>query len=86
MEIKKTLDNVPRLIFWRIDEAFTFIIPFMLGVLFGSLWLVIGSFVCALSYRKIRKKNEELSFRALSYWVFGVGFSNIPSYIRRFRR
>ena len=86
MEIKKTLDNMPRLIFWRVDEALTLILPFMLGVLFGSLWLILGSFGCVLFYRRLRKKNEELNFKALSYWVFGVGFSSIPSHIRRFRR
>jgi type IV conjugative transfer system protein TraL len=86
MEIKKTLDNTPRLIFWPVDEAMMLIIPFMLGVLFGSLLIVLGSFIYAFSYRKFRKKNKEHNFKALSYWLFGVGFQKIPSYIRRFRR
>lgn len=77
---------MPRLIFWRIDEALMLIIPFSLGVLFGSLLLMIAGFFTAVFYRRIRKRNKEINFRALLYWVFGSGYPTIPSHIRRFRR
>lgn len=86
MEIKRTLDNVPRFVFWRIDEVIITLIPFSIGLLCGSLWVMVGSFVVALIYRKFRKKTENLNLKALIYWVFGEGFANIPSHIRRIRR
>lgn len=86
MKIKKTLNNMPRLVFWRIDDALVFLIPFSLGVLFGSLFLSICGFFCVGLYRRMRKRNGEINFKALLYWIFGTGFKNIPSYIRRIRR
>jgi type IV conjugative transfer system protein TraL len=86
MEIKKTLDNAPRLVFWRADEALIVLIPFSLGVLFGSILLMIGGFVCALLYRRIRKQNREINVKALLYWYLGAGFRNVPSHIRRIRK
>jgi len=86
MEIKKTLNNTPRLVFWRIDDASAFLIPFSLGVLFGSLFMILSGFFCAWLYRRVRKRYGEINYKALIYWVFGTGFSNIPSYARRIRR
>jgi type IV conjugative transfer system protein TraL len=86
MEIKKTLDHMPRLIFWRVDEAFIFIFSFTLSMLFGSLLLFLGSIILVLLYRKFRKKSDGLNLKAMAYWVFGAGFPRIPSYIRKFRR
>jgi hypothetical protein len=37
METKDTLYNIPRHIFWLIDEALMLIIPFMLGSLIWQL-------------------------------------------------
>lgn len=86
MEIKKTLNNTPRLVFWRIDDALIMLIPFAIGVLFGSLLLIAGSFISSYYYRKIRKQQGNINLKALVYWVFGSGFTNIPSHIRRIRR
>lgn len=86
MEIKRTLDHMPRLVFWRIDEALMLIIPFALGVLFGSLSIIIGAFFSGWFYKKIRKRWKEINIRALIYWIFGTGFSQIPSHMRKIRR
>lgn len=86
MEIKKTLDHIPRLIFWRIDDALILLIPFSMGILFGSFILMGGSSVGVWFYRWTRKRYGETNLKALSYWIFGTGNSKIPSHIRRFRR
>lgn len=84
--IKKTLDNIPRFVFWRIDDALVVIIPFSLGVLLGSLFFMGSGFVGAYIYRKFRKKNRHINVKGAFYWVFGSGFPKIPSYIRRIRK
>jgi type IV conjugative transfer system protein TraL len=86
MNVKKTLNNMPRLVFWRIDDALVMIIPFALGILFGSILMVFGSFIGAYFYRKLRKRNGNINIKAWIYWIFGPGYSNIPSHIRRIRR
>lgn len=76
---------MPRLVFWRIDDAFMLLIPFSLGVLLGSLLLIGGSFLNVIFFRRFRKRNKHINYRALAYWIFGVG-SKVPSHIRRVRR
>jgi len=85
MKIKKTLDNMPRLVFWRVDDLLVFLLPFTLGILFGSIVLVGVGFVSVWLYRKIRKRNREINLKAYLYWTLGKGFSQIPSYMRRMR-
>jgi type IV conjugative transfer system protein TraL len=86
MKIKKTLNNIPRLVFWRIDDAFVFLMPFTLGVLFGSLLLMGLGVLSIWLYRSIRKRNQSMNFNALMYWLLGYGFNKIPSHMRRIRR
>jgi len=86
MEIKRTFDNMPRLVFWRIDDAMVFLIPFSLGILFGNLVLMLCAFAAYLVYKKLRRKQGSLNLKALIYWTFGHGFSKIPSHVRRIRR
>lgn len=86
MEIKRTLNNMPRLVFWRIDDVLITLVPFSFGLLIGSFSVMLGSFVGTYFYRKIRKQKGSLNVKALIYWVFGEGFAKIPSHIRRIRR
>ena len=86
IEIKKTLNNTPRLVFWRIDDALGFLIPFSLGMLNGSILLIGSGFFSIWLIRRIRKRYGDINFRAFAYWTFGSGFSGIPSYIRRIRQ
>lgn len=86
MEIKRTLNNMPRLVFWRIDDVFVALVPFFAGLIFGSLLLMIGSFIGLYVYRNMRKRTGDLNLKAVIYWVFGEGFANVPSHIRRIRR
>jgi len=77
---------MPRLVFWRIDDALVLLIPFSFGILFGSILLMIGAFANVWLYRRIRKQNGQVNFKAWSYWTFGLGTLKVPSHIRRFRR
>jgi type IV conjugative transfer system protein TraL len=86
MRIIKTLDNIPRLVFWRLDDALMTLIPFSVGMLLGSLFLMLGGFFCTYIYRKVRKRNNRVNFKALLYWVLGSGFAHVPSHKRRLRR
>lgn len=86
MQVKKTLDNVPRLVFWRIDDAAVFLVPFSLGVLFGSLSIITAAGLCVFLYRRTRKRGGNVNYKAKMYWLFGAGFPKQPSHVRRIRR
>jgi hypothetical protein len=77
---------MPRLVFWRVDDALILLIPFSLSVLFGSLLLMIAGFVSVSAYRKIRKRSGGMNFKTFLYWRLGAGFSKVPSHMRIIRR
>jgi type IV conjugative transfer system protein TraL len=87
METLKTLDHIPRLLFWRIDDVFIMFAPMMLGVLFGNLVLILSGFIARWAYAKFRKRFAQMHFHGFLYWTLGYGLKRLPpSYARRFRR
>lgn len=86
-EILKTLNNVPRFAFWRIDDVLIVFIPFMLGILTSSLVILFSGFVLKVIVSRVRKRFGSVSIPAFTYWYLGVGFKSfLPSYVRRLRR
>ncbi len=85
-EVFKTLDNSPRVLFWRLDDFIVFTSTFWLGMLFGNIWLMLGGFILKWVYGKIKKQLQHLNVWALLYWNFQIGWNCFPpSYKRRLR-
>lgn len=83
--IIKTLDNTPRLIFFKIDDVAVVIIPFFIGMFFGLLWLMPLGFVLVFFYGKLKKKYPRSILQHYAYWTLpkrmfttsGI-FKNLP--------
>lgn len=83
--IFKTLDNPTRLLFWKLDEFFILLIPFVLGVLFGNILLVVGALL-KYPYARMKKKLSHRTIQHYIYWYLPTHicrhmghFKNMPS-------
>jgi type IV conjugative transfer system protein TraL len=66
--VLKTLDNMPRFIFWPIDEFIILIIAFFLGLCMSSLLIMLSGLIPWFYYKKLKKKNKQGSFIHKMYW------------------
>lgn len=67
-KIYKTLDNVPRVLFWPIDEFLVLVIPMFLGVLIGSFLLMVLGIALKPFYMKAKKAFPKGSMIHRLYW------------------
>lgn len=66
--IYKTLDNVPRFLFWTFDEFLLLAIPVFLGLLVGSFLLMALGFALRPIYKRMKKKYKRGSMMHALYW------------------
>lgn len=67
-QVLKTIDNMPRILFWRVDEFSMLAIPFFLGVGLGSALVILSGPIIKYFYSKIIKKYPKGTFRHKLYW------------------
>ena len=66
--IFKTMDNTPRMIFWGVDEFIIMTVPFFLGVLVGSLLIMLSGFVLKRFYSRWKKRYPRGLLKHAFYW------------------
>lgn len=71
--IIKTLDNTPRLLFWKIDSFALVTIPFLIGSLFGSFLVMSQGVFIYLLYRRFKRRYPGLNIKHLAYWSLPTG-------------
>ncbi|PJD94543.1 MAG: type IV conjugative transfer system protein TraL [Parachlamydia sp.] len=64
----KTIDNMPRVIFWRMDEFIVMILPFFIGVCLGSILVTISGPFLKYFYTKTLKKYPTGTLQHRLYW------------------
>ena len=88
----KTLDNMPRMIFWGVDEFVIMAAPFFIGLLFGSVFMMLSGLVLKKFYCRWKKRYPRGLIMHALYWNlptrafirFGV-FKRLPhSHVRDF--
>jgi type IV conjugative transfer system protein TraL len=70
--IFKTLDNAPRMLFWEIDEFIVMAAPFFLGVVVGSLCVMLSGLLFKKFYSRWKRRYPRGLLRHTLYW-------NIPT-------
>jgi len=65
----KTLDNMPRILFWTIDEVLLVVGQFFLGIFIGNLWLTFLGFVLRYVYMKVKKTMPTGTLSHRIYWL-----------------
>jgi conjugal transfer pilus assembly protein TraL len=63
------LDSPTRFLYWRIDEALSFFMPFLIGLVSDHLF--IGIFASVFSFRFYRKLTSKFNsgfIKHISYW------------------
>lgn len=89
--VLKTIDNTARILFWRVDEVFIVMIPFIVGFLFSSILVMFLGFTLRYCYSRLRKNSYKMLQHRL-YWYLPTDafvktgiFKNIPrSHLRKF--
>ncbi len=77
------LDRPVRLLFWTLDEIAVMMLPFFMGLLMGSVVVMVGGLMLYRVYRKYKKRLSLSRFQALFYWYLpGQWLALIPSYKR----
>ncbi len=80
--IPKHLDDLPRILLWTIDEAFSFLLPLIVSIMIGSGMIgVILSFSCFYFWRRIKGVGGVSFLKAILYWYYGsktLGLKNTP--------
>lgn len=69
MPILKTLDNMPRVTFWKIDEFLCLAVPLFLGIAFGSLLAALSGVILKQLYSKFKRKMPFGLFLHRIYWL-----------------
>jgi type IV conjugative transfer system protein TraL len=64
----KTLDNMPRLIFWPIDDVLIVIVPFFVGLCVSSFLIMLSGLVLKIFYKKIKRRYPRGAFLHRMYW------------------
>lgn len=72
--VVKTIDNTPRVLFWKIDEFFILIIPLCLGLVLGSILLFALGPLSKHYYSKMKKKYPRGTFKHRLYWMLPKQF------------
>lgn len=91
-QIYKTMNNTPRMLFWGIDEFLIMAVPFFIGLLIGSIAVMLCGFVLKGFYRRTKKRYPKgmirhSLYRNLPDWIFkriGVFKRLPPSHKRDF--
>lgn len=66
--IIKTLDNMPRFFFWGMDEFILMVTPFFIGILLGSVLLMILGIVLKPFYTKLKRRYPNGFLKHKLYW------------------
>jgi type IV conjugative transfer system protein TraL len=66
--IYKTMDNTPRMLFWEIDDFIVMAAPFFLGVIAGSILVMLSGFVLKKFYTRWKKTYSKGLLRHTIYW------------------
>jgi type IV conjugative transfer system protein TraL len=65
----KTLDNLPRVLFWEIDDFLCLACPIFLGIVFGCLSIALAGLVIKPIYGKIKRKMPCGTYKHRIYWM-----------------
>lgn len=80
--IPKHLDDSARLLLWPIDEALSFILPMIFGLIMNlGLIGVICSFLSIFLWRRAKGVGGLSFLKSLIYWYYGskvLGLKNTP--------
>lgn len=90
--IIKTLDNMPRMLFWGIDEFVIMFAPVFLGIVMGSVVVMVSGFFAKYFYSKQRNRFPRGYIRHVLYWSlpkdvfikFGALKQVPPSHVREY--
>lgn len=66
--IFKTMDNTPRILFWEIDDFLVMSAPFFMGILAGSICLMLSGIVLKKFYARWKKRYPRGLLRHTIYW------------------
>lgn len=69
-KVIKTLDNMPRVLFWTVDEFSVLIVPCIIGIAIGSFFLGIAGIPMKYFYSKYKKQFPKGSLMHRAYWSF----------------
>lgn len=81
--IFKTMDNTPRMLFWEIDEFIVMAAPFFLGMLVGSVILMLSGFVLRKFYNRWKKRYPRGLLRHTMYWNMPTATLNKAGIFKR---
>lgn len=86
------MDNTPRMLFWGVDEFMVMAIPFFLGIIFGSVVIMLSGFVVRNFFCRWKRRYPKGVIVHVFYWKlptqafmrFGA-FKSLPhSHLRDF--
>jgi type IV conjugative transfer system protein TraL len=66
--ILKHLDNPTRILFWDSNEVLLLVFPFFLGVLVGSMILMLAGVIALPAFRRVKKLYPKGFLLAWMYW------------------
>ena len=83
--IIKSLDNPPRMLFWRMDDFLIMAALFFVGLFLGSIFVAFSGVFFKYIYGKLREKYPKGRLQHQFYWIlpyetfirFGK-FKNLP--------
>lgn len=79
------LDHPIRLLYWTMDELLAMMIPYLLGIWFGSFSIIIAGAIFYRYYKKMKRRYPSKIVKAWIYWHFPTRSKwMIPSHQRHF--
>jgi|SaaInlStandDraft_3_1057020.scaffolds.fasta_scaffold31389_2 conjugal transfer pilus assembly protein TraL len=68
--IIKSLDNLPRFLFWSLDDFLVMVIPFFIGMVMESLLVMVMGVLIRPFYSKLKRRYPHGSLKHFIYWYF----------------
>lgn len=68
--ITKTLDNIPRFLFWNIDEFILMVTPLLIGIIASNPLLMLSGLGLKMAYVRLKKRFFAGSIKLILYWYF----------------
>lgn len=84
------LDSPSRFLYWKLDETASFLIPLLIGFVFGHFFIgIIVSFFSFKYYKKLTTKHHPGFLKHFLYWHLPQGSSKYlkmtpPSWVREY--
>jgi len=73
-QLVNTLDNSPRILFWRLDEFLVMVAPALIGVAIDSAILAFSGILLKYLYSQLIRSRPRGVLRHLAYWLLPCEF------------